>query len=196
MCRRVGDGDVPAAVRAHAPIAGWGRWIGRRLGGSGGRPIRDSFGVVAGRLRKRTDLRPQFWWSLVTASAAACGQSTGVVVLGQGMWCPPSMNVTAAPGTSVAVLASGESQGLGHQRPDAVVHGIPLYAPGVAPVFVAPSLQAELTFSGPPQPGVLHSLTYSPRPSCWLRSLPHVFLHGGARSRFTTFASPCPRPGP
>ena len=102
-------------------------------------------------------------WSLITAGAESCSPSTGVVVLGQGAWCPPGMGASAASGTAIVTLSMIQSQPTDNGQPYAVMNGIPVYAPGVAPVYLAPSLDARLTFTGPQQPGVLHTLTASPR---------------------------------
>ena len=102
-------------------------------------------------------------WSLVTGGAASCGPSTAVVILGDGTWCPPGMGETTTPGTSIVTLSTMETQPKEGKEPSAVVHGVPLYAPSVSPVYVVPSLGAELAFSGPPQPLVLQTLTASPR---------------------------------
>ena len=102
-------------------------------------------------------------WSLVTGGAAACGPSTGVVVLGSGVWCSPGMGDSPAPGTSIATLSITKAHPTVDKGSRAVVNGVPIYAPGVAPVYVVPSLGAELAFTGPLQPRVLHTLTASPR---------------------------------
>ena len=102
-------------------------------------------------------------WSLTTGGAESCGPSTGVIVLGQGTWCPPGMGASAAPGTSIVTLSMTQSQATDYGQPNARINGIPVYAPGPAPVYFAPSLGARLTFTGPQQPAVLHSLTASPR---------------------------------
>lgn len=102
-------------------------------------------------------------WSLVTAGAAGCGPATGVVLLGGGSWCPASMHAPASPGTSVVTLRTTTSSATGGGPPVMVVHGLAVYAPGVAAVYVVPALHTELTVSGPPQPRVLRTLTYSPR---------------------------------
>ena len=66
-------------------------------------------------------------------------------------------------GMSIATLSMIRTQPISNERPSAVVNGIPIYVPGVAPVYVVPSLSAELAFEGPLQPGVWHTLTFSPR---------------------------------
>ena len=113
-------------------------------------------------------------WSLVADGASACGASTGVIVLGDGSWCPPSMNQPPRPGTTIvtlrripppSTLPSGHAvRGLSAPGELAfTANGIRVYAPGVAPVFVAPALRTEITVSGPVPTAVLHSLSYSPR---------------------------------
>ncbi len=102
-------------------------------------------------------------WALVSSGAAECGPSTGVVILGSGQWCPPSMNDQARPDTSVVTLriVSSHPEQLG--SPAFIANGIPVYAPGVAPVYVVPTLGIELTVGGPSQTRVLDTLTFSPR---------------------------------
>ncbi len=102
-------------------------------------------------------------WSLVTGGAAACGPSTGVIVLGDGAWCPPGMGDSPTPGTSIATLTIMTAHPMVDKGSRAVVNGVPLYTPGVAPVYVVPSLGAELAFTGTLRPRVLHTLTASPR---------------------------------
>jgi hypothetical protein len=102
-------------------------------------------------------------WSLITGGAESCGPSTGVVVLGQGTWCPPGLGAFATSGTSIVTLSTIQSQPTDHGQPYVLINGIPIYAPGVAPVYLAPSLGARLTFTGPQQLRVLHTLTASPR---------------------------------
>lgn len=113
-------------------------------------------------------------WSLVADGASACGASTGVIVLGDGSWCPPSMNQPPRPGTTIvtlrripppSTLPSGHTvRGLSASGELAfTASGIRVYAPGVAPVFVAPALATEIAMSGPVPTAVLHSLSYSPR---------------------------------
>jgi hypothetical protein len=101
-------------------------------------------------------------WTLITAGAESCGQSTGVLILGQGTWCPPGIGMTQAANTSIVTLTTTKSSPtIG--EPPIIVNGIALQTPGVAPVYVANTLGAELSFSGPPQAGVLHTFTVSPR---------------------------------
>ncbi len=102
-------------------------------------------------------------WSLVTGGAEGCGPSTGVVVLGDGAWCSPGMGDSPTPGTSIATLSIMKARQTVDNGSRVVVNGVPVYTPGVAPVYVVPSLGAELAFSGAPQPRVLHTLTASPR---------------------------------
>jgi hypothetical protein len=102
-------------------------------------------------------------WMLISDGAASCGPSAGALILAPGTWCPPGMGEAAPPGTTVATLSVTRGpSGLAGQ-PLAVVNGIQIYAPGIAPVYVAPALDAELSFSGPPLAGVWHTLTFSPR---------------------------------
>jgi hypothetical protein len=101
-------------------------------------------------------------WSLISGGAEGCGQSMGVVLLGQGRWCPPGSGESAAPGTSIVTMSIIQSQTTA-QGPHTLTNGIPVYAPGIAPVYLIPSLGARLTFTGPLPPGVLQTLTVSPR---------------------------------
>jgi hypothetical protein len=101
-------------------------------------------------------------WTLVTAGAAGCGSQAGVVVLGSGMWCPASMNDPPRPDTSVVSIRTlGTTEAGGH--PLFSTHGIRVYGVGLTPVYVVPALDVEISESGPLQPQVLHTLTYSPR---------------------------------
>jgi hypothetical protein len=102
-------------------------------------------------------------WSLVPAGTQACGPSIGVLVLGDGMWCTTGRGDTSTAGMSIATLSMIRTQPISHERPSALVNGIPIDVPGVAPVYVVPSIGAELAFEGPLQPGVWHTLTSSPR---------------------------------
>jgi hypothetical protein len=102
-------------------------------------------------------------WALVTNGAGECGPNTGVIVLGSGEWCPASMNVTAQPNTSVLTLKVVTPSSVSAEGPPITINGISVYQPGVAAVYVVPSLHVELTFDGPPQPEVLQTLTFSPR---------------------------------
>jgi hypothetical protein len=102
-------------------------------------------------------------WALVSSGAAECGPSTGVVILGSGEWCPPSMNASAQPDTSIVTLKMVSSHPEQPERPAFIANGIPVYAPRVAPVYVVPVLGVELTVRGPSQTRVLQTLTFSPR---------------------------------
>jgi len=102
-------------------------------------------------------------WALISGGAAECGPSTGVVILGSGQWCPPSMNAQARPNTSIVTLRTVSSHPELPEGPAFIANGIPVYAPGVAPVYVIPALGIELTTSGPSQTRVLQTLTFSPR---------------------------------
>lgn len=44
-----------------------------------------------------------------------------------------------------------------------MINGIPVYAPTIAPAYFIPTLQTKMAMTGPAQPLVLHTLTYSPR---------------------------------
>lgn len=100
-------------------------------------------------------------WAVVPDGSSECGPEHGVVVLGKASWCPRGMNAPEAADTSVLHITTAQS------RPPATPHmninGIPVYTPDILPVYVVPDLEATLSFSGPPQPRVLHTLTYSPR---------------------------------
>ena len=113
-------------------------------------------------------------WSLVADDAQACGSSTGVILLGQGQWCPPSLHQPARPGTTIVALRPLPAPALhlpggsvrGSSAPGDLAftaHGIPVYAPGLSPVFVVPTLGIEISVTGPVPTTVLHSLSYSPR---------------------------------
>ena len=100
-------------------------------------------------------------WALVAGGAAGCGPANGAVVLGDGEWCPPSMN-GAQPETTIATLQMNQ-KAAASQDPPVVINGIATYAPGVEALFVIPALHSTLLFNGSPPMQVLHSLTYSPR---------------------------------
>jgi hypothetical protein len=102
-------------------------------------------------------------WALISSGAAECGPNTGAVILGSGQWCPSSMNVQARPNTSIVTLKTVSSYREQPGSPAFIANGIPVYARGVAPVYVIPALGIELTISGPSQTRVLHTLTFSPR---------------------------------
>ena len=102
-------------------------------------------------------------WALISSGAAECGPNTGVVILGSGQWCPSSMNAQARPNTSIVTLKTVSSYPERPGSPAFIANGIPVYAPGVAPVYVVPALGIELTVSGPSQTRVLQTLTFSPR---------------------------------
>jgi hypothetical protein len=101
-------------------------------------------------------------WSLLSGGAESCGQTTGVLIIGQGTCCPPGMGMAQSAGTSIVRLSVTAPTASLH-GPHTLVNGIPLYAPGVASVYLATSLDAELAFTGPAQLRVLHTLTVSPR---------------------------------
>lgn len=100
-------------------------------------------------------------WALVAGGAEGCGTANGAVVLGEGEWCPPSMNMSR-PETTIATLQMSQEAAAG-QGPPVVINGIATYAPGVEALFVIPALHSTLLFHGTPPTQVLQSLTYSPR---------------------------------
>lgn len=102
-------------------------------------------------------------WALVSSGAAECGPNTGVVMLGSGQWCPSSMNVQARPNTSIVTLKTVSAHPEEPGSPAFIANGIPVYAPGLAPVYVVPALGIELSVSGPSPTRVLQTLTFSPR---------------------------------
>jgi hypothetical protein len=102
-------------------------------------------------------------WSEVQDGASSCGPATGVVILGSGQWCPQRSHEAPGPGTSTVTVEAWSSGSAPAGPPSAVVNGIPVYASGAGRADVAPALHAKLVSSGPPQPEVLRSLTFSPR---------------------------------
>ena len=103
-------------------------------------------------------------WTVLAGGEQACDTAqTGVLILGRGSWCPPGSGEEAAPHTTIVTLRPSRTPLLGKQAPTLVVNGLSVYAPDISPVYFIPALGAELTFSRPLQPGILHSITYSPR---------------------------------
>jgi hypothetical protein len=102
-------------------------------------------------------------WAVITGGEGACGDATGVVILGQGTWCSPNQGETAAPGTSIVTVTGSKSPLMTKRPPALVVNGLSVYAPDITPVYVIPALGTELTFSGPFESRLLQSITYSPR---------------------------------
>jgi hypothetical protein len=103
-------------------------------------------------------------WTVITGDEEVCGSgATGVLILGPGTWCTTAAAGPTASATSVVTVASSRTRSMASEAPALRVNGLSVYAPGLAPVYFVPALRIELTFSGPLQPRVLHSLTYSPR---------------------------------
>lgn len=145
-------------------------------------------------------------WALVHDGEAQCGSSPGVIILGAGEWCPPSMNAPSSPSTSIVTLKTVTRSQRFTEPPVLVTNGIPVYAPGVAPVYLVPALDVEISFSGPQEPQVLKTLTYSPRAVVlapgrtmtvltswrWVSFSGVKFaVPGGWSVRRTTYAPPC-----
>lgn len=123
----------------------------------------------------------QIWvppsWALVSAGGAGCGSAPGVVILGSGAWCPPTGNVRAQPDVSIVTIRIVRTTAIGGDVAfDA--HNIRVYGPGPAPVYVAPALGIEVIESGPLQPQVLRTLTYSPRAVALSRGSTGGVRHG------------------
>jgi hypothetical protein len=103
-------------------------------------------------------------WTIISGGAAGCSSTTtGVLILGSGTWCPPSMNMSAQPGTSLVTI-SPLRDGEEGSAPEISIasDGRAVFGHGISSEFRAPTLGIKISVSGPPQYQVLHSLTYSP----------------------------------
>jgi hypothetical protein len=102
-------------------------------------------------------------WTVLAAAGEGCGSDdAGVLILGQGS-CTPTSSGTSSSGTSIVTVRSSKPPLMAEQSPALTVNGLAIYAPSVAPVYFVPALNSELLFSGPLQPRILRSVTYSPR---------------------------------
>jgi hypothetical protein len=102
-------------------------------------------------------------WAVLSGGEQACGDATGVLILGHGNWCPPSSGENPAPNTSIVTISATRSPLLARPAPTLVINGLSLYAPDISPLYFIPALEVEVTFNGPLPPEVLHSVTYAPR---------------------------------
>ncbi len=104
-------------------------------------------------------------WGLVSDGESACLDAPGAVILGAGSWCPAGIGVSGPPSPRTVSLRSAGPQSVvaDDGPPSRVIRGIPVYAPGVAPVYAVPALHVTIDLTGPVPPEVLSSLTYSPR---------------------------------
>jgi hypothetical protein len=103
-------------------------------------------------------------WGLVSDGESACLQAPGAVILGNGSWCPPTVADAGSPSPLTVSIRTIEPRPTDEYGPPSrVVHGIPVYAPGLAPLYEIPRLHISLFFTGDVPPEVLASLTYSPR---------------------------------
>jgi hypothetical protein len=144
-------------------------------------------------------------WGRITEGTESCGPWTGVVTLGSGEWCPPSMNTQQTEPPTVAIRTV-DSPNVRDEGSPGHINGLAVYAPGLPGYFIVPKLHASLLLAGQVPPQLLKSLTYSPRavvltagpsptvPSDWRR-----ISYGGIRFavpktwsvRHLAFAPPC-----
>jgi hypothetical protein len=103
-------------------------------------------------------------WGLVSDGESACLDTPGAVILDNGSWCPTGTATMGPPSpVTVSLRSVGPQSSAELDPPSRVIRGIPVYAPGLAPVYAVPALHATVDLSGPVPPAVLTSLTYSPR---------------------------------
>jgi hypothetical protein len=106
---------------------------------------------------------PKTWEMVSQTGQEACGSaSAGVLVFEGGLWCPSNMNTASPPGVSVVTISTITARTAEHPGRRMTVNGIPVFVRTDGD-YVVPALHSELTFAGPAQTHVLHSLTYSPR---------------------------------
>ena len=124
-------------------------------------------------------------WGLVSNGESACLQAAGAVILGNGSWCPPTVADAGSPSPrTVSLRTIGPRPPDGYGSPSLVVDGIPVYTPGVAPVYEIPLLHVSLSFTGDVPQQVLASLTYSPRAVVLAPDGPTAVPPGWRRVRF------------
>ena len=124
-------------------------------------------------------------WGLVSNGESACLQAAGAVILGNGSWCPPTVADAGSPSPRMVSLRTiGPRPPDGYGSPSLVVDGIPVYTPGVAPVYEIPLLHVSLSFTGDVPQQVLASLTYSPRAVVLAPDGPTAVPPGWRRVRF------------
>ena len=101
-------------------------------------------------------------WGRITDGSEACGPWHGVVTLGSGEWCPPSMNAHQVEPPTVSIRTV-PSPNVSDEGPPGHINGLAIYAPGLPQLYIVPKLHASLLLTSQVPPQVLKSLTYSPR---------------------------------
>ncbi len=104
-------------------------------------------------------------WSLISEGESVCPQTPGVVILGDGAFCPPDIGNSGSPSPLTVSLKTNPDPNPStvDDGPPFKINGISVYAPSVAPDYIIPALHVVLEFTGDVPPQVLASLSYSPR---------------------------------
>jgi len=103
---------------------------------------------------------PTSWQLVGQTGEEACGAAPGVLVFGGGRWCPNDPSPSGVPVVTISTISGSPTD---HGDRSIVINGITVLTNSAGTNYAIPTLQAELTFAGPPQPSVLRTLTYSPR---------------------------------